>query len=212
MRKTVIFDFDGTIANTWEMVGELLEIIAPEFGYEVLSESELLNLRDLGLKSVLKKLKIPWWQVPRMALRINQEIGKRLAKLRPIDDISEVLTQLATNYSLGIVSSNRRDNIVRFLELYNLEFFDFVYSEKSLFGKDKMLLSVIKKHKLTKDQVIYVGDEVRDLEAANKVGVKMVAVEWGLNSSVAFAKQKKQPASQVSSPAMLPMAVSQIFA
>lgn len=38
-------------------------------------------------------------------------------------------------------------------------------------------------------EVIYVGDETRDVEAAKKVGVKVIAVTWGINSEKILRKQ-----------------------
>jgi phosphoglycolate phosphatase-like HAD superfamily hydrolase len=33
------------------------------------------------------------------------------------------------------------------------------------------------------DNVIYVGDETRDIEACHKVGIPIISVTWGLNNN-----------------------------
>ena len=60
--------------------------------------------------------------------------------------------------------------------------FDFVYTGSSLFGKHKAMNKMLKNENLKSEGVIYVGDEVRDVEAADKVGLKVVSVDWGFNS------------------------------
>jgi len=58
---------------------------------------------------------------------------------------------------------------------------DFIYSGKSIFGKDKVMTHLFEKEGLSKQEVIYVGDEKRDIEASKKVGIPMVAVTWGIS-------------------------------
>lgn len=64
--------------------------------------------------------------------------------------------------------------------------FDFIYSGKNLFGKDKVMVQMLAKEGLAKASVLYVGDELRDIEASKKVGLKVVAVTWGLHTKEAL--------------------------
>jgi phosphoglycolate phosphatase len=61
-------------------------------------------------------------------------------------------------------------------------FFDFVFSEKNIFSKDTRLKFIVKIFKLRFEDVIYVGDEIRDMQAAKKARLKGVAVSWGYTS------------------------------
>ena len=56
------------------------------------------------------------------------------------------------------------------------------YIGHGIFGKDKAIKEVIKKYKFTANELIYIGDETRDIEAAKKSKVKVIAVGWGFNS------------------------------
>ena len=67
--------------------------------------------------------------------------------------------------------------------------FSFIYTERTLFSKDKALNKFIKRNNLIPEQVMYVGDETRDIEASKKINVKVVAVSWGFNSEEALARQ-----------------------
>jgi phosphoglycolate phosphatase-like HAD superfamily hydrolase len=53
-----------------------------------------------------------------------------------------------------------------------------------------MINAVLKEHKLGCDEVIYVGDETRDIHAAQKSNILMISVGWGFNSPTILAKHK----------------------
>jgi len=42
---------------------------------------------------------------------------------------------------------------------------------------------VVREHKLDKNNVIYVGDETRDIRSARKSQIPIVAVTWGFNAT-----------------------------
>jgi len=52
-----------------------------------------------------------------------------------------------------------------------------------LFGKGKALKRILRAEKLERADVLYVGDEVRDIEAAQRAGVKCAAVTWGFHAA-----------------------------
>lgn len=68
--------------------------------------------------------------------------------------------------------------------------FDFVYSGRNIFGKDIVIGRLLENHKIEKTSAIYVGDETRDIEAAKKLGIPIVAVSWGFNARKILAAKK----------------------
>jgi phosphoglycolate phosphatase len=56
-----------------------------------------------------------------------------------------------------------------------------VWSENTLFGKQRALKKILKVYELSASEVLYIGDEVRDIEGAKKAGVASGAVTWGYN-------------------------------
>ena len=77
----------------------------------------------------------------------------------------------------------------KFLHANNLDQFDFFYTAKKVFGKDKTISKIIKDMKLEKSGVYFVGDEVRDIEAGKKAGINTIAVSWGYNTKAALDKE-----------------------
>lgn len=94
------------------------------------------------------------------------------------------------NVKVDIVTSNSKENVLLFLEQWHIKGIDFIFSAKNLFGKAKVIKNLITKHQLEKESVIYVGDEIRDIEAAHQAKIKIIAVDWGFNSKKRLAQAK----------------------
>jgi phosphoglycolate phosphatase len=93
-------------------------------------------------------------------------------------------------YELGILSSNSTQNIQRFLARNQLQLFAHIEGGSSMLGKARGLRKLMKARKLDPSSVLYVGDEVRDVEAAHEAGVSSVAVSWGYADRAALAARK----------------------
>ena len=116
--------------------------------------------------------------------KVKNELAKEIEYLQPISGIKQSLSDLKErNYQLGIITSNEKSIVLKFLEKNNLHsFFSFIYSGIAIFGKDKSIKKAIAQNNFTADRVFYVGDETRDIEAAKKSNVKIISVAWGFNS------------------------------
>jgi phosphoglycolate phosphatase len=182
--KVIIFDFDGTIADTHDALLEITNRLSGEFGYKPLDREELEFLKTLSSREIVKRSQISLIKIPFLLKRVKTELGKEIRELKSVTGIETALIQLKRQgYQLGIVTSNQKDNVIAFLEKNNLYLlFNFIYSGASLFGKDKILNQIINQYNWLPDEVIYVGDETRDITAAKKSRVKAIAVGWGFNS------------------------------
>ena len=69
-----------------------------------------------------------------------------------------------------------------------MNFFDFIYTGKSVFGKKNIIKKAMKQQKINRNKIIYVCDEIRDIEAAKKLEIKIIAVTWGYNNKNALEK------------------------
>jgi len=101
----------------------------------------------------------------------------------PEPDLKLVLEKLRKQgLTLGILTSNSKENVELFLKKNELNMFEFIYADKSLFGKDRVMKKMMKEKGIASKDIIYIGDEVRDWEACKKVGIEMIGVAWGFNS------------------------------
>ena len=134
-------------------------------------------------------MKIPLYKLPKAESYIRTGISKEIVNANLTAGIKSVLEMLKKKgFILGILTSNSEDNVKQYLSKAKLEVFDFIYSGSSIFGKSRVINSMLKDKNLHKDQVIYVGDETRDIEAAKKSGIKVIAVSWGYNSASLLKK------------------------
>jgi phosphoglycolate phosphatase len=67
--------------------------------------------------------------------------------------------------------------------------FDFVSSTSRLTGKAKHLKSIRRTFSLRPEQMLYIGDELRDVKAAQEAGVPIATVTWGFNSRESLAAE-----------------------
>jgi phosphoglycolate phosphatase len=188
--KVIIFDFDGTLADTLDAIVNITNRLAKAYGYKATEPEELALIRNMSSREIVKKSKISVFKLPFLLRRIKLELQNDIKHIKPILGIQESLIRLKNEgILLGIITSNSEDNVKAFLEKNDMEdLFSFIYSERTLFSKDKALNKFIKRNNLIPEQVIYVGDETRDIEASKRIDVKVVAVSWGFNSQEALAK------------------------
>lgn len=191
-KQVLVFDFDGTIADTLPRILAISNRLSEEFGYRQVPDDEIEMFRGKRSREALKLLQIPFTKIPAIALRMKAELQKDMHLSKPISSVKEVLNELRSSYRLGIVTSNSQSNVERFLGANEMPFFDFIYSSSSLFGKSLVLKSMLRARQLLREGTVYIGDETRDVDAARKSGIDMIAVSWGANSAEALARQKPQ--------------------
>jgi phosphoglycolate phosphatase-like HAD superfamily hydrolase len=189
---TLIFDFDGTIADTLGETRRIFNQLAPDYGLRQVEEHELDHLRHLSLKQLLEHLKIPKRRVPALISRGTGLMRGNITRLAMIQGMTEAILELRRHArSLGILTSNASANVEIFLEAHGLrEPFDFISSTSKLTGKAKHLKAIRKTFSLRHDEMLYIGDELRDIKASQKAGIPVAAVTWGFNSRESLAAEK----------------------
>ncbi|MFK7826138.1 MAG: HAD-IA family hydrolase [Oligoflexales bacterium] len=174
----LIFDFDGTIADTHSLAVQELNKLSDEYGINKVS---LEWSKDYSMKEVLDTAGVKWYQLYFLAKDLKQEMKKNIKLIKAFDDIKNVLINLKNKgYTLGIMTSNSVDLVDEFLKLNDIHSFDYIYSGSSLFGKDKLIEKVIEQQEIK--NALYIGDEARDIEAMKKANIPIIAVSWGWNS------------------------------
>lgn len=182
--KILIFDFDGTLVDSMKIYFHGFNQVAKQFKLPEIQEQDLHTLKQLSARDLAKKYKIGPLKLTRIILTVNKNLSQEMAKLEFFPELKTALKKLAKKYQLGILTSNNEENVAAFLEKQNCtELFDFIYTSKNIFSKDKTFQALIKKHRLDKKDILYFGDEVRDIEACQKIGVKIAAVSWGFNAA-----------------------------
>lgn len=173
----IIFDFDGTIADSFDYVADFL---TKEAGL-TLDKQQRQALRGLSMAAMARQLGFHWWRMPRLFLRGRHSMNKVIKQLQPVKGMPDVINALhAEGHELFIVTSNTVKNVHKFLHRRELQtYFVEVYGGISLFGKAPALRRLLREHYFHLDNAIYIGDELRDIEAAKFLKLRVVAVSWG---------------------------------
>ena len=191
MKKIILFDFDGTIADSFDNFLTIIERIREKYALPEIPKEIIEELRNEDARTLIKKLKIPFFKIPFIARDMKKIQGESIEKIQPFKNLPEVLKKLKDKgYFLGILTSNGERNVRNFLKKHDLEKFEFIHCDSSLFGKDKSIEKFLSQNFIEKGNVLYVGDEIRDIFACRKVGIKIIAVGWGFNSKEGLLKNK----------------------
>ncbi|MEJ6570419.1 MAG: HAD-IA family hydrolase [Akkermansiaceae bacterium] len=190
--RTLVFDFDGTIADTLDESLKIYNQMAEQHDLRPIDDDEIHHLRHMKLNDFLDHLGTPRLLVPKLLFRGTQMLKSRIGSLPLIEGIAEVLPLLKKRaIHLGILTSNSVENAQLFLKTHGIDhLFSFVSSTSKLTGKAKHLRSIQRKYELNAGKMVYIGDELRDIKAAKKAGIPMAAVGWGFNSPKALADSK----------------------
>jgi phosphoglycolate phosphatase-like HAD superfamily hydrolase len=179
-----LFDFDGTVADTRSVAHAILNDMSREFGFRELPPDQLEEARRMNTRDFIRHLGISSWRVPSIAHRGLQLLHERIHLVDPIPGIPETLAALyARGERLAILTSNSQANVEAFLCRHRLSFFEFISCSSKLFGKGREIRRILQREKLAPAEILYIGDETRDIEAAKETGLRMAAVSWGYNSS-----------------------------
>jgi len=186
----VIFDFDGTIADSMKLAVELFNQAAHKYKFNSIKEEAYEYLSGLSILEKCKALNVSLAFIPKVGVEITRSYHRSIGSIPIIDGMKEVILALKqSGYKLSIISSNAGDNIRKFLINNDLDVFDNIYSANNLFGKDKTINSFIKKNNLRKEELVYIGDELRDIVACNANHIKVIAVTWGGYDSLDMLKK-----------------------
>ena len=176
----IIFDFDGTLADTWDWLAEEVVAGAPLLGHRTVSREELEHLRAFSTREVFKKLGISWWRMPKVAKHLRSRAAARMAEIQLFDGASDLLEAVhATGSDIALVSSNSEAVIRHVLGARLMPFVKLMDCGGAVFGKASKLKRVLRKCGTNAKDAVFVGDETRDLDAADAAGVRGLGVEWG---------------------------------
>ena len=190
--NTIIFDFDGVIANSLDVKVDIAVKIINEMGikFDSMNKSSIKELiRTKGYLWLLKKIKFPFYKVPSLLSRMNLEQSKNNDKIKIVPSIKNVLAKLSKNNRILMLTGNNEDFIKSFLDRYRItNFFEKIYSDKKVKGKENVFEEFFTENLVDINKTFYVGDEISDITNSKKYKIKSIACTWGLTSSENLVK------------------------
>lgn len=178
---TIIFDFDGTIADSFDYVAGFLEQHVRRS--HPLTPEEKKTLRGMTMKQMALHLGSPYWKLPILFILGRQAMGRAIYNVPIFEGMGKVIEQLhAEGHELMIVSSNNNRNIRKSLKQHHMyKYFTDVYGNAAFFGKKRAIRRILWRNSLKVKDAFYIGDEVRDVVAAKAAGIRVISAAWGFD-------------------------------
>ncbi|KQZ56973.1 MULTISPECIES: HAD-IA family hydrolase [unclassified Lysobacter] len=175
----VIFDFDGTLADSFPFFMEAQHALAQRHGFKAIPEDRVDDMRRLSTRELLREFEFSRWKLPIVAADFVRSM--RAAPPVPLfPGVAETLRHLREGGArLAILTSNSADNVRRVLDAELLEAIERVDGGAHMLGKHRRIARMLRQARTDASQAIYIGDQVSDGEAARRAGVAFGAVGWG---------------------------------
>jgi phosphoglycolate phosphatase len=186
----VIFDLDGTLADSFPWFQRNVNEVADRFGFRRVAEGDVEALRHASTREILSRLEVPMWKLPFIARHMRRLKTEQAASIPLFDGVEPMLRTLTSRgLRLALVSSDTEANAREKLGVSATLFADFACAA-SIFGKAAKFRRVLRRARIDATQAIAIGDETRDIEAARTVGIACGAVTWGYAAPQALIDRK----------------------
>ncbi len=181
MIKNLIFDFDGTLADSLDLALDFGNQNWEKYSGRTITREEF---RERSMREALQFIGLPMYRLPKFVMDLKAHMKAHVQSVSLFPEIPSMVRELSKKgFELYVLSSNSRENIRKVLERHQIEeLFKDIFSDSSIFGKHVVIDRSLKRSGLSREETLYIGDEIRDAEACRKSRVKMLAVSWGWDS------------------------------
>ena len=188
MIKAIVFDFDGTLANTIFSVREGVNATMRAFGFPEHDVAAVTSFINTGARELLRKA-IPADRQRDEALldRVMEVYDAAYAEVCcenvPLyDGMGELLLSLKQSFKIGVLS-NKQDRFVKEIiaKLYPEDLFDEVHGQLEYPAKPDptAALAIAKSLKVPVEECMFCGDSDVDILTAKNAEMVPLGVSWG---------------------------------
>ncbi|KAB0441452.1 HAD-IA family hydrolase [Lysinibacillus fusiformis] len=197
--KHIIFDFDGTLADSTAVFASAWNTLAQKYKFKGIELKEIDTLKKLSISERSKLFDFPMYKLPMILPQFYKLYRQSLNDVHLFEGMKEVLLEInKRGYKIIIISSNSKENILEFLKMNGIHCVADVLCSNRIFGKDKVMKKFLKESNVSATEVVYIGDEQRDIVACKKAGVPIIWVEWGYDAIEVI--QNEEPEYKVATP------------
>ena len=194
MIKAVMFDFDGTIANS---KGESFKAFVRTFDdfESVIDRSEIVKNMGMEALVMFKHMRVNPGHLDAMKRRFYKHYGLAVKdkKVKPCVSLKP-LREMSKDYKLFIVSNSETPVIRKMLDQLEIkDIFSGIYGSEKFSTKDDMIRKVCKRMRIGPSETVYVGDRFTDVEYSRAAGSVSVAISNKCSWSDAKTLKKQKP-------------------
>lgn len=170
-QRLIIFDFDGTLADSIGWMAGVFNEVARAHGFRTLGVAEMAMLRGKSNREIVKYLGVPAWRMPFIAMHMRKLAAEAAPRLSLFEGTGELLRALkARGLTLAIVSSNGEDTIRRVLGPELAGLVSHYGCGASVFGKAAKFRSVMRRARAAGP---------KPSASATSSGISRLPARWG---------------------------------
>ena len=196
MKKLVIFDLDGTLLNTIADLGNACNYALRQMGYSEHALTTYYYMVGNGVRKLVERAEpdADPEMIDRLLALFREYYDQHSTDLTtPYPGIPELLQQLTDNGIAIGVTSNKYEAAVERIVTHFFPEIPFVGLLGQVEGRPtkpdpSIVFSLINKHHVPKNEILYVGDSAVDMETARRACVESVGVTWGFRPVVELRK------------------------
>ena len=189
MIKAIIFDLDGTLADTMPDLQTAMNGMLTRLGYKTRTRADLLKAINNGAREFVRR------SLPRDVQNVDFILQSAIEtyeeeyslcytqKTAPYEDIEALLMNLRTMGIKISVLSNKQDIFVKDIigKLFDKKLFSCVQGQAKMPTKPNptSALMIAKSMGVKPSRCLFIGDSDVDIQTAKNAGMRSVGVCWG---------------------------------
>lgn len=179
--KMVLFDYDGVLADSFPRNLEAGREAARRLGHSILpTESDLHSIREMSYVELGRVISLPEEKLPLYSDTCLQVINDHKDPIKFFADVEPALRKLHTSALLGIVTSNRYDEVSKRLKHAGLDhLFGPILGIETNCCKSEKIRKIMDQEQIGPSATYMIGDAASDIREANEAGVLSVGATWG---------------------------------
>lgn len=180
--KTVLFDVDGVLVDSFEANLKYFQDLFKHTGYKALSREEYKELFHKPMRDVIRIITKGSEETVEKIYQVGMgpDISYDISRISIPDGVEESLEQLNKEYNLGVVTSRIRESVfegprnnLAHIKKYFTVAIAFEDTENHKPHPDPLLLAA-KKFAVDPAECVYIGDTESDMTAAKAAGMKCI--------------------------------------
>lgn len=176
-----IFDIDGTLTSTNQLIFDSFNFIAKKYLNKTFSDDEIISMFGPTEDVILKELCGEKFEEARKEYYTYYSKNHWKAKLYP--GIKEILNCLKNkNYPLGIFTGKgRQASLITLKKLEVDHYFNLIVTGDDVTNHKPSaegILKFVNQFGLKNNRVLMIGDSVSDVKASREAGIKIASVLW----------------------------------
>jgi phosphoglycolate phosphatase len=190
-KKIVVFDMDGVLINSGDILYRLLQEIFPRLTLQEYKDFFMGNFHDGKEKYAQTNPAIEMEDAEKEERRIYFADQKAQSPLFP--GIRELLQSLRDqDFLLAVNTSAYERNALPLLVKNDIfDYFDFVAVFEDSRSKAEKFTMIQKRFECEVDEMVFVTDTVGDMREAAEFGVRTIGVSWGVHTKHQFHHHKE---------------------